>query len=275
MTGRFVPNEGVSFEYPMDNMDLSSCKDTAFDDRRNRVGSQIVDGVRKLASQLERRIVEVTSCSESSELGLLLTIQKRLASLAQGDVVPNEASFSAKMLTQVDLATYHLQTFLSIQQEITDLLRIRRLSKDNIKRIRFSVGDVVRHKKYGFRGVIFAWDPTPTFDVSRWDGLTDVANANEMPFYRVIPTQSDCIEAFGSPRLSRYVCEANLERCPRERSLFHVDMDPGWKRQTLEPEYTPPDDIKFKYAADLKDTVTESCLESTMVCFVSRWTTEC
>lgn len=262
----FVPNKGRAFEYPLDNLDYNDADESAETQRRNEIGKQIVSGVQEFASRLERLISDVTSSADSRGLGLLELFQNRLSSLVSGDIVPDSAFLSAKDLSHGDLASYHLRHLLNLTMELADLLRIRRISKEERERIRFSLGDVVQHKKYGFRGVIVAWDPKPAVDVSRWDGLSDIENADDMPFYHIVPDQGDCIEAFGGERPFRYVCEANLEPCPRERSFIDVDLEPGWERISSNPEYSPPVDIKFKYAdhSDYND-VTASCLTAMMV----------
>lgn len=45
--------------------------------------------------------------------------------------------------------------------------------------ITFRVGQVVRHKKFDYRGVIIGWDRRPTVDVSRWDGLVGLPSKEE------------------------------------------------------------------------------------------------
>ena len=262
----FVPNKGRAFEYPLDNIDSSNTDESTKMQRKNEIGAQIVSGVQGFTSRLERSILDVTSSAESRGLSLLATFQDRLSSISKGDVIPSSAFFSAWDLSQGDLAMYHLRQLLNLAIEVSDLLRSRRIAKESNERIRFSLGEVVRHKKYGFRGIIVAWDPKPAVDVSRWDGLTDIINAADLPFYHVMPDQGDCIEAFGGERPFRYVCEANLEHCPRERSFIDVDLEPGWQRKSTNPEYTPPDDVRFKFAVypDNED-ITASCLTSIMV----------
>ena len=258
----FVPNEDRAFEYPLDNVDHCNTDESAETQRRNELGAQIVRGVQGFASRLERSILDVTS----SSFGLLATFQDRLSSISKGDIIPNSAFFSARDLSQGDLAMYHLRQLLNLAMEVSDLLRSRRFAKESNERIRFSLGEVVQHKKYGFRGIIVAWDPKPAVDVSRWDGLTDIIDAADLPFYHIVPDQGDCIEAFGGERPFRYVCEANLEHCPRERSFIDVDLEPGWQRKSTNPEYTPPDDVRFKYAVYPDDEdITASCLTSIMV----------
>ena len=198
-TRRFVPNALRNFEYPLDN-DKEEVKeieslDTA---RRNELGGLIVDGVQNFASRLKRKILDVTSCSESRGLGLLSTFEQRLSLIENGDVVPDSAFLSPKDLSQGDLATYHLRQLLNLTLEISEMLWIRQISQENKERVRFSLGQVVQHKKYGFRGVIMAWDPKAAVDVTHWDGLTDIENASELPFYHIVPDQNDCIEAFGA-----------------------------------------------------------------------------
>jgi len=38
---------------------------------------------------------------------------------------------------------------------------------------------VVRHKKFDYRGVIIGWDHRPTVDVSRWDGVVDLPSKDK------------------------------------------------------------------------------------------------
>jgi len=254
-----------AFEYPLDGEDLSE-SESPNTTRWNEIGDQIVKGVQGFASRLERRILDVSSCSEARGLRILAGFQERLSALANGDVVPDSAFFSAKDLSRGDLATYQLRHLLNITLEISELLWIRQLSVENKDRIRFSLGEIVQHQKYGFRGVIVAWDPKAAVDVTHWDGLADIDNASDLPFYHIVPDQNDCIEAFGGVRPFRYVCEANLEACPRERSFIEVDLEPEWVREAGESRYDAPDDAKFKYAHDSdEDELTAECLSSILV----------
>ena len=77
--------------------------------------------------------------------------------------------------------------------------------------VRFRIGQVVAHKRYGYRGVIYGWDPRPAVDVSRWDGVVGLPRRGEQPFYPLLPDAHDSAAAFGAPRHPRYVAEDNLE----------------------------------------------------------------
>ena len=72
----------------------------------------------------------------------------------------------------------------------------RNVARLNAAEIAFPLGTVVKHKIYGFRGVVQAADPFPRFDVSNWDGLTEIENLDQ-PFYVIIPDVDDTLAAFG------------------------------------------------------------------------------
>eukprot|EP00957_Ditylum_brightwellii_P045869 3479446-Ditylum_brightwellii.AAC.1 len=63
-------------------------------------------------------------------------------------------------------------------------------------------------------------------DVRRWDGVQEIENPMEKPFYHVIPDPNDCIRVFGGERSTRYVCEDNLELCPKADRNISIDMEP-------------------------------------------------
>jgi hemimethylated DNA binding protein len=108
--------------------------------------------------------------------------------------------------------------------------------------IQFNLGDIVQHKVYGFRGVVVGWDPKPVVDVSNWDGLVEIENPNEKPFLHIRTDTRDCEEAFGSERPFRYVCQENLELCPRHRTLIDPELD--WKSDETEARYIAPEHMK-------------------------------
>lgn len=50
----------------------------------------------------------------------------------------------------------------------------------------FRVGDVVRHREYGYRAVVYEWDPSCQADPN-WQSATNVQllpNGGSQPFYR-------------------------------------------------------------------------------------------
>jgi hemimethylated DNA binding protein len=64
------------------------------------------------------------------------------------------------------------------------------LSKHRTNEIKYRVGDVMRHKRYGYRGVIFGYDPHCALS-SEWQRQMRVAelpNGATQPFYNVLVT---------------------------------------------------------------------------------------
>lgn len=241
----FVPNEARQYEYPLDEAHLKTTdQEAAAAVERNEIGGSIVTGVQAFASRLGRRILDETSSAESRGLNVIVDFEHRLSRLASGDVMTDEDRLTKVEIKNDLLATLHLRWLLNMSLELSELLWQRRLSKAAIDGIEFRLGDIVRHTKYDFRGVVVAWDPKPSVDVSQWDGLGDVEDPNEKPFYHIIPDQADCIKAFGGERSFRYVCEENLELCPRHRTAIDVDLDLDWENDAQEARYTAPYDLR-------------------------------
>jgi hypothetical protein len=91
--------------------------------------------------------------------------------LSTGDVVPVEDHFKytspspddssaapGGISTQI-MMKCHVEEFTKLVVEINDIMWSRRTSIDAKQTVRYSLGEIVKHKKYGFRGVIVAWDP--------------------------------------------------------------------------------------------------------------------
>ncbi len=78
--------------------------------------------------------------------------------------------------------------------------------------IRFCIGQVCQHKKFGYRGIVFQWDHRPVSDaVSTFEGVIGTPRGSNQPFYHILPDFNDAIAFFGGVRDVRYVCEDNLE----------------------------------------------------------------
>ena len=268
----FIPNALLGFEYPCDIPSQFS-RDARFLSQEDRLlCTAVVDACQDIARTLERFIIDETSCPMDRGLELLSNVQDRLRSLLDGDVLPMSFEFSSVEPAPSTVAAHHLRSLLMISVEVMDVMFHRQYSKDHKSRKQFSLGDIVRHKVYGFRGVVVAWDPKPTFDVSRWDGVQHIENPVEHPFYHVIPDRRDCLRAFGAERPFRYVCEANLELCPKNQNLLEVDLD--WDRSPRGDRYIPSKAASFQYAGDEDDDdevrVTERCMAKIQD-FLNRW----
>lgn len=103
--------------------------------------------------------------------------------------------------------------------QIDDILRLR---KENAAEVDFALGEVLRHKRFGYRCIVFGWDKQPALDVSGWDGMRGVST--KQPFYHVLPDSTDSVAFLASQGAHRrYVAQSNLERSvtPAERRLVN------------------------------------------------------
>ena len=210
------------------------------DKAANEIVSWVQALAERLAQNLIRTIADTESAQESGELKLLTLFVERLTALSSGDVF-SPAESSRQTHAPSKLAIMHIQQLHNLVVNIGELLWQRRISLESNAKNKFGLGEIVRHKVFGFRGVVVAWDPTPTVDVSRWDGLQHITDPQQYPFYHIVPDQNDCIEAFGGERSWRYVCEANLE-ISRERDV-EIDLEPEWLLDRSNMRYNPPADI--------------------------------
>jgi hemimethylated DNA binding protein len=89
----------------------------------------------------------------------------------------------------------------------------------------FKVGQVCRHKIYGYRCIVTGWDQRPLVDVSKWEAIIETAHGKEQPFYRVIPDERDIEDLLGSGqfRSQKYVAQDNLVDVtdPSDKVLKH------------------------------------------------------
>jgi hemimethylated DNA binding protein len=259
-TGMFVPNEILAYEYPKDTVEESSSSSTPVMASED-AALDIIAGVEDMGDHLRRIILDYTSSPESRKLTILAQFLNRMLKISSGDILPIKDRLAAGDVSKKKRAALYLQQLISLSEDVGELLWQRRRYLQSASSFDFSVGDIVKHKEYGFRGVIVASDPEPSVDVSRWDGLQHIKNPETYPFYHIIPDHGDCIDAFGAQRSSRYVCQANLEVCPLSERKIDVDLVPEWEFNSTKGLYSPPDDIKFKYGKDLGDDgLTKQCL---------------
>lgn len=245
---RFIPKERLAFVYPNDDGHDDEAhvidKDDANAVLREKLAKQIVETIELVAKKLSDDLLNETSKHEFSETSPVTALHSRLKLLSSDHQLVEPKDQLNTDANEPDRAMHHLQQLHSINIDVSETMWKRRLSIEHSHRIRFQVGDLVHHKKFGFRGVVVGWDPFPVIDVSRWDGLQQIENPKDWPFYHVIPDKDDCRETFGGERLSRYVCEENLLPCPPERSSLNVDLDAEWVLMSKMRMYRAPEGIR-------------------------------
>jgi len=277
-THSFALNALQAYQYPGDvvavnNVDESAAKDSPSNTRSNKkydaVCQEITVGVQEFAAQLNALLFD-SACLESDTqqqsfaYDLFGATQRSLHDIVKGDHLLPPHLRLQRDVSPATVAVYHLKALLEVAQGVLEIVAHRRQAMECASRVQFAVGGMVRHVKYGFRGVVVAWDPTPSLDVSRWDGLQDVKNPMEQPFYHVVPDQNDCREVFGGERPMRYVCQENMELLDSEEDIagMEVDLDPEWRRREDGKRYVAPAMDRFKHGEDLGDDgAFERCME--------------
>jgi heat shock protein HspQ len=170
----FIPDDALTYIYPndrpIDEDDLCSWK--SYENPSNESAENISQGIQSMAEYLRQIILGYTSAPESRNLRLLSGYLERLTKLSKGDVIPAEDRFRGGLVSyrnnesgQQDSAItqtkmkWELQRLVELAVEIEDILWTRRKALETDRSIKFSLGEYVQHKKYGFRGVVVGWDP--------------------------------------------------------------------------------------------------------------------
>jgi heat shock protein HspQ len=159
-SGSFVPGDVSSYVYPndVDDREQEECYVNASDD----VAKEYITGIQNMADHLRMIVLSYTSSPESRNLKVLSSYLDKLTRLSNGDVLSVEDQFKHSTNTQV-IMKCHIEEFMKFIVELNDIMWTRRTSiqasKQNNRTIKYKLGDIVEHKKYGFRGVIVAWDP--------------------------------------------------------------------------------------------------------------------
>ena len=93
---------------------------------------------------------------------------------------PDDGAAGAPALgARLDLGFDALRALHEVVEPQLHTLRRRHEASAARDGVRFRIGQVVAHKRYGYRGVIYGWDPRPAVDVSRWDGVVGLPRRGE------------------------------------------------------------------------------------------------
>ncbi len=105
---------------------------------------------------------------------------------------------------------------------------------EKIRTAKFRIGQVVRHRLYPFRGIVF--DVDPTFDnTDEWyDSIPeDVRPDKDQPFYHLLAENSET-------EYIAYVSEQNLEEDQSGEPVHHPQLDEIFD-ENENGEYVPRD----------------------------------
>ena len=84
---------------------------------------------------------------------------------------------------------------------------------------KFSIGDVVRHRRYPFRGVVFDIDPTFNYTEEWWEAIPeDVRPRKQQPYYHLLAENAQTTYI-------AYVSEQNLLRDDSGKPCRHPEIE--------------------------------------------------
>lgn len=110
--------------------------------------------------------------------------------------------------------------------------------------ILFSVGQLVHHKKFGYRGVIFGYDPQCTMSDEWVEQMNVSAKQRSCPFYHVLVHVQD------RPTQTTYVCADNIEILETEEIIENEDLGRYFEQfDKCNSKYIPNQLIKYMYPA--------------------------
>ena len=100
-------------------------------------------------------------------------------------------------------------------------LKEARIDRQNRLHIKHRVGQVFRHSKYKYKGVIIGWDRSCTRP-QEWSVATGVKR--DQPHYLVLPDEDDCAKIFGGVRIQKYVGEENIDALEDGTRIAHRSL---------------------------------------------------
>lgn len=254
----FVLSPAKRFEYPSDN---TADEVTGIPPTTESLCQAITEGVDVIAKRLFSVVLESCMVAHPRSLPSTKKLWSVLKQLIEYETMLDEKNEKQGLTVPIRLAASRVRSLGVAFKDILSLANHRRFSSRHIEKRKFQVGDLVWHKKFHFRGLIVSWDPKPAINVTGWDGLADIPYASELPFYYVVPDQRDCIASFGAEKGTRYVCEANLDLCRRERVDVSLSLQEEWEHDGMEPYMRPPAEIRFAAGEEMGD---DDLLEKTV-----------
>ena len=253
-TNSYVPNKVVEYVYPLDRFSDAGNDDQAssFPPELQDACKGISNGIHEISHKLLPPLLELNKHQQADDNGTV-SLASTLISMLQSMSLENQRGNTTSPL---DLAISSVQKLNRFHSKVTALEWSHNTHTNHNKTIEYKLGQTVKHKLFNFRGVVTAWDPKPYMDVSRWDGLQDIDNPNDKPFYHIRPDVNDCIAEFGSPRSWRYVCQDNLEPYDLKHGRIELEMELdseewGWDKEN--GWFAPSEELKVRVA--LRDQI--------------------
>jgi len=112
------------------------------------------------------------------------------------------------------------------------------------KKVKYGVGFLMTHIKYGYRGVIFGWDPVckATTDWIVHMGINNLTYGKEQPFYHVLVDTRD------RPYQNTYVAQEYIKAMTNPQPILHLDVGKYFSEYDFQNNcYAPNEELKYTY----------------------------
>lgn len=108
------------------------------------------------------------------------------------------------------------------------------IGENTMREAKFTIGDVVRHRHYGFRGVVFDVDPTFSNTEEWWESIPEeVRPRKDQPFYHLFAENEETTYI-------AYVSEQNLQVDETGLPVSHPEV-PSYFELSDGGRYVPRD----------------------------------
>jgi len=222
--------------------------------------AEVEGRVAALAAEIQTRIHTAVDAANLTHLTSDL-LGAQLAGRIATWGTDNATTASPPLPPRCDVRCEELLQELRGLHNVVAFLATQRAVKAQREGVLYRLGEVLRHKKFGFRGAVAGWDARPVVDVRHWEGVAGLPSGAEQSFYHIFPDTADCIEAFGAPRESRYVAQENLERIETVDRLISSgpqlsQMFPLYSDE--EGRFVPCPQLAYQYPNDYDEAAAES-----------------
>ncbi|XP_078523250.1 F-box only protein 21 isoform X2 [Lissotriton helveticus] len=124
---------------------------------------------------------------------------------------------------------------------------IKRRSDEKHCGVSFSVGLIMKHKRYHYNCVIYGWDPTCTMGAEwiRNMGVHNLPFGPNQPFYNVLVADGSC----------RYAAQENLEYNTEVQEIPHLEIG-RYFSEFSDTYYFANEELQLRYPEDMEHTST-------------------
>ena len=216
---------------------------------------------RTLFRQLSRNARHLEALATARDLPLAKELEKFDSLEYTGSLLPTEtlASYVRREFntfkTWTDTEDIKMCTDLAFKALRQSHQRIAQLQDEHWKKrddcsIHFKVGQVVRHKRYGYRGVITGWDRKcmAPLNWQRKNRIQTLTDAENQPFYNLLVDQRD-----DQIRSQTYCAQENLMDATDEKKecLENELIDDYFESYSFRrARYRPNDELRTLYPED-------------------------